>query len=62
MSVQEIANLINNVGFPICVVLIAFWYINKEREDHKEETNNLREAINNNTLVMQQLLDKLSKN
>ena len=30
-----------------------------EREAHKYETNNIVDALNNNTLVMQQLVDKI---
>lgn len=59
MDWQEIVNIISTVGFPICVTLICFWYINKMQESHRDETNKLTEALNNNTLVMQQLVDKL---
>lgn len=61
MGVNEITNLITNVGFPIAVCLIAFWYINKQATLHKDETDKLTAALNNNTIVMQQLVDKLNK-
>lgn len=59
MNVNEVVNIITTVGFPICVCLICFWYIYKQDARHKEETDKLAEALNNNTLVMQQLVDKL---
>ena len=59
MGVNEVLNIISTVGFPIAVCLICFWYINKIQEQHKEETAKLAEALNNNTVVMQQLVDKL---
>lgn len=59
MDVQSITTIITTVGFPIAVCLILFWYVNKIQEEHKAETNKLAEALNNNTLVMQQLVDKL---
>lgn len=59
MGVQEITSIISTVGFPICVCLISFWYINKMQEQHKAETDKLAEALNNNTLVMQKLIDNL---
>lgn len=31
----------------------------QEQEQHKEEIDKLSEAVNNNTLVMQKLIDKL---
>lgn len=33
--------------------------LKSEREAHKEETNKMVEALHNNTLVMQQLVDKI---
>lgn len=59
MDVQAITNIITTIGFPIAVCLICFWYINKIQESHKAEIDKLSESLNNNTLVMQKLLDKL---
>lgn len=59
MDVQAITSIITNVGFPIAVCLICFWYINKMQEQHKAETDKLAEALNNNTLVMQKLINNL---
>ena len=59
MGVQEITTIITTVGFPIAVCLLCFWYINKMQEQHKAETDKLAEALNNNTLVMQKLIDNL---
>ena len=59
MDVQAITSIITNVGFPIAVCLICFWYINKMQEQHKAETDKLAEALNNNTLVMQKLINSL---
>lgn len=59
MDVQAITSIITNVGFPIAVCLICFWHINKMQEQHKAETDKLAEALNNNTLVMQKLINNL---
>lgn len=59
MDVQVITSIITNVGFPIAVCLICFWYINKMQEQHRAETDKLAEALNNNTLVMQKLINNL---
>ena len=61
MDIQGVTTIITTVGFPIAVCLICFWYINKMQEQHKAETDKLAEALNNNTLVMQQLVDKLGR-
>lgn len=60
MDIGTITSLIGSVGFPVCVCLICFWYINKQQESHKEEIGNLTNALHNNTVVMQQLVDHLS--
>lgn len=55
---DTIAQIISQLGFQIAVACVCFWYINKQQEQHKEEINKLSEAVNNNTLVIQKLLDK----
>lgn len=59
MDFSNVAQIISTLGFPIAVCLICFWYINKREEQHKEEVNKLSEAVHNNTLVMQKLVDRL---
>ena len=59
MDFSGVAQVISTLGFPIAVCLICFWYINKREEQHKEEVNKLSEAVHNNTLVMQKLVDRL---
>lgn len=62
MDVLEIfKDLVSNLGVPIACLAITFKLWNKEREDHKEEMKGVTEAVNNNTLVMQRLVDKLDK-
>lgn len=61
MDVNAITQLISNIGFPVAVCLICFWYINKQSEEHKAEIDELTKALNNNTLVMQRLADRLSQ-
>ena len=59
MDFNTVTQFISTLGFPIAVCLICFWYINKREEQHKDEVTKLSEAINNNTLVMQKLVDRL---
>ena len=59
MDVNAIIQIISGVGFPIAACLICFWYVNKLTETHKAEVNKLTHALNNNTLVMQKLCDKM---
>lgn len=55
----EIVDLIGNTGFPIAVSLICMYYIYKQSIMHKEEMSALYDAINNNTLALTELRDKL---
>lgn len=57
--IDVIDKFIQNVGFPIACVVAMFWMWNRERQEHKAEAEKWTEAINNNTLIMQRLLDKL---
>ena len=59
MDFTTVTQFVSTLGFPIAVCLICFWYINKREEQHKEEVTKLSEAINNNTFVMQKLVDRL---
>lgn len=57
--INDLAALISTLGFPIGMCLIMCYYINKINDAHKDETDKFAEALNNNTLVLQKLCDKL---
>lgn len=61
MEIETIASLIGSLGFPIAACIAMFSMLNKEREAHKEEMNELKQALNNNTLALQSLADNLDK-
>lgn len=56
---NEAVTLITNVGFPIGLTLILLWYIYDSNNKHKEEMDKMSEAVNNNTLVLTKLIDRL---
>lgn len=56
---NEVVTLITNVGFPIGLTLILLWYIYDSNNKHKEEMNKMSEALNNNTLALTKLIDRL---
>lgn len=59
MTVEQITQLVSSLGFPIIVCGCLFWYIINKDQTHTEEVSKLTDAVNNNTLVMQKILDKL---
>lgn len=60
MDYSSIIQVISNVGFPIAMSILLIFYMRENDEKHDEEVKNLREAIENNTIVMNKLIDKIS--
>lgn len=59
-TVQMLITAISTVGFPIVMCGALFWKMDKQDKEHKEEMNKSTEAINNNTVVLQKLMQMLS--
>ena len=57
---QDIVNIISTVGFPITMCLVLLYEIKEMTESHKEETSALKDALNNNTVVLEKILTKLN--
>ena len=72
MDLNAISEAISTVGFPIVCFIMCGWYV-KYREDkndekldklntqHDEESKQMIAALNNNTLALQKLTDKLEE-
>ena len=56
---QEVVQLIRDLGFPIAVAVALFWKNMKDGEQHKTEMDKMTEAVNNNTLALTELKDKI---
>ena len=59
MDVSAVVQAISTVGFPIVMCLLFMYYIKYINDQHKDEIDKLSQSLNNNTLVMQKLLDQL---
>lgn len=59
MDSNVIVQLISSLGFPMACCIAMFWQNNRLNERHKEETTKLNEAINNNTIALNHLIDRL---
>lgn len=66
-----IVQLIGSLGFPIAACIYMFYSNNEERKsnavqreadrlEHKAEMERMTEALNNNTVVIQKLVDTLN--
>lgn len=69
MEINSIVTIISSLGFPIvaciaCGFFIKYMFetflkqIQDMREEHKEEVEKMTKAINNNTTVIQRLLER----
>lgn len=55
MDANSIIQIVSSLGFPIVMCGALFWYMVKQREVHKEETDHLKDTINENTKVLAEL-------
>lgn len=61
MDANTIIQLVGSLGFPIVMCGALFWRMVKSDEQHKAEMDKLSEALNNNTIALTKLSDKLEK-
>lgn len=70
MDFTSILSAISSIGFPIVACIGIAWFFNKVNENyrqdikemsqqHKEEMQAMTEAVTNNTMALQKLIDKL---
>lgn len=70
-DISSFVQIIGSLGFPIVCTIYLFFSMQKEREqnaaqreadraEHKQEMEKMTEALHNNTLVIQKLVDTLS--
>ena len=49
---DEIIQIISNLGFPIGMSCALFWYMTKQMEAHKQEINDLKDVIAESNTIM----------
>lgn len=70
MDFTSILQAIATIGFPIVACIGIAWFFNKVNENyrqdikelsmqHKEEMQAMTEAVTNNTMALQKLIDKI---
>lgn len=59
MDVNTLIQLVSSLGFPIVCCGALFWKMVKTDEQHKEEMDKVTEALDNNTIALTKLSDKL---
>lgn len=56
MDGNAVIQAVSSVGFPIAMCLLMYYQLGKSEEAHKAEIDELKQAIDNNTLVIQQFI------
>lgn len=67
---DNIVNLISNLGFPVAIAILVIWYLSSYIKDtnaridaysekYHEDIISFQKSLDNNTAVMTALIDKL---
>lgn len=59
---NDLSNFISTLGFPIVVSIAMFYQNNTLSSNYQAITQGLQDKLEANTLIMQKLIDQLSKN
>ncbi|MBP5412804.1 MAG: hypothetical protein J6Y47_06100 [Bacteroidales bacterium] len=60
--IEIFKDIVSNLGVPIACLVVTFKLWQKETEKHDQAENKMTEAINNNTLALNKLVDRMDKN
>lgn len=61
MDVNALTTLVGSLGFPIVACGAMFYEMHQQSKRHAEEMEKVSDALNNNTLALTELKDKLNK-
>lgn len=59
MGVNEVITIISTLGFPTVMTIALFWKVNNQDEKHREQIESLQKVINDNTLVLTKLYERM---
>ena len=55
MDYQGIIEAVSTIGFPIVMAGVLFWYITVKDKQHAEEIKSLKDSIDKNTSILDEL-------
>lgn len=61
MDVNTFTQIFANLGVPVACLVCTFYLWYKETQAHKEEIAKMTDALNNNTLAITKLSEKIAK-
>ena len=59
MDFSQAIQLIGSLGFPIVMCLMMYYRMDKQDENHKQEMDKITESLNNNTIALTKLTERL---
>lgn len=59
-TVNTLAQVISQVGFPIVMCGVLFWYMTKQDERQEEQNQRMMETLNNLSMVITELKQKIN--
>lgn len=62
MDANGIITVIQSVGFPIVMCGAMGWYVKYITDKHNAEMQSITSALNNNTVALTKLCEKLERN
>mgnify|MGYP006908797344 CR=1 FL=1 len=73
MIMNDVVQIVSTLGFPIAMCIGACFFIKylfdtftkqqeEMRKEHREEVSKLQTSLDNNTLALQKLIDKIGEN
>ena len=60
-TLNTLVPVLGNGFFPIIVCAILFWYVYKKDTQHKQEMDEIRKSVDNNTNVLEKLVTAVDK-
>lgn len=61
MEITEIINMVGEIGFMGAICIAMFIALMREQKNHKDEVTQMIKAIDNNTSVLERLLQLMRK-
>lgn len=61
MEINTVTQLISSVGFPIALCVYMIYTMQKQGENHKSEIDELTKALENNTIAVVRLVEKIDR-
>lgn len=56
---EVISSLIGNYAFPICISIVLLYINEMQDKRHTESLENIRKTVENNTLAITKLMEKM---